>query len=211
MEDAWKPLNEKVGRAKRTKKDAPQDHRHLQRQQPFTGCIQAAIEMEGRFPFSPKFRTFWWEIKWNGPVRFVQNWSWTFFKVVHFDQSGNLVGPQWSSSVVWYTLCLMFLPQVSKSFYQRWQQSLTHKFEYAIQLWSITSHTVPFTKESLSLGHLPGDVLTYKPPSLLRSPHDNHLWGSCKAFCAHPWPVICQLLAGYVPLALMPKTRIRKH
>ena len=41
-----------------------------QPQQPFTGCIQAAIEMEGRFPFSPKFRKRRLEVKWNGPVRF---------------------------------------------------------------------------------------------------------------------------------------------
>ena len=65
-----------------------------QPQQPFTGCIQAAIEMEGRFPFSPKLRKLRLEIKWNGPVRFVQNWSSTFFKVFHSDQYGHSVGPQ---------------------------------------------------------------------------------------------------------------------
>ena len=61
MAGEWEKLNEKV-RAKRTKKDPPfkvlKNQRRLQSQQQFTRCIQAAIEMEERFQFSPNSGNF---------------------------------------------------------------------------------------------------------------------------------------------------------
>ena len=72
MVGEWEKLNEKV-RAKRTKKDPPfkvlKNHRRSQSQQQFTGCIQAAIEMEERFLFSPKFRKFQLEMERTSSVR----------------------------------------------------------------------------------------------------------------------------------------------
>ena len=75
MADAWKTLKKKSnGKADQKRSSLRQSTRALP-QQPFTGCIQAAIEMEGRFPFSPKFRKLRLEIKWNGPVTSHQHFS----------------------------------------------------------------------------------------------------------------------------------------
>ena len=72
MAGEWEKLNKKV-RPKRNKKDplfkVLKNHRRSQPQQQFTGCIQAAIEMEGRFPFSPKFRKFRLEMKRTSSVQ----------------------------------------------------------------------------------------------------------------------------------------------
>ena len=85
MAGEWEKLNKKV-RPKRNKKDPPfkvlKNHRRSQSQQQFTGCIQAVIEMEGRFPFSPKFRKFRLEMKRTSSVRSDWNiwghlWRWS--------------------------------------------------------------------------------------------------------------------------------------
>ena len=76
MAGEWEKLNGKV-RAKRTKKDPPfkvlKNHRRLQSQQQFIGCIQAAIEREERFPFSPKFRKFLLEMERTSSV--LSDWN----------------------------------------------------------------------------------------------------------------------------------------
>ena len=92
MAGEWEKLNEKV-RAKRSKKDPPfnvlKNHRCSQSQQQFTGCIQEAIEMEGRFPFSPKIPEI--SVR-NGTDQFGSvrlEYLGTPLKVVHFDRSGH--------------------------------------------------------------------------------------------------------------------------
>ena len=69
------------------KKDPPfkvlKNHRRSQSQQQFTNCIQAAaIEMEGRFPFTPKFQKFRLEMERTSTVRSDWNiwehlWRWS--------------------------------------------------------------------------------------------------------------------------------------
>ena len=48
------------------------------------------VAVMGRLPFSPKFRKFWLEIKWNGPFRFGPTGIFEGgLKVVYFDRSAH--------------------------------------------------------------------------------------------------------------------------